>query len=126
MEAAQKQFFDAFEAVKIKPDPGATVAWDPAMVVVYALRHLDPDPSAAQVRDYIARLKGFGGINGLYDFPKIPQRGLNIDDVVVTRWSPARETGKSSANRRESRSADNQLQPTERPSSGRARSPAEA
>ena len=70
VEKAQKQFFDAFEAVKIKPDIGATLAWDPAMIVVDALRHLDPDPSAAQVRDYIARLKGFAGINGLYDFPK--------------------------------------------------------
>ena len=92
VEAAQKQFFDAFEAVKIKPDHGATLAWDPAMIVVDALRHLDPDPSATQVRDYIARLKGFAGINGLYDFPKIPQRGLDIDDVVVTLWSPAHQT----------------------------------
>ena len=92
VEAAQKQFFDAFEAVKIKPDDGATLAWDPAMIVVDALRHLDPNPSAAQVRDYIARLKGFAGINGLYDFPKIPQRGLDIDDVVVTRWSPTHQT----------------------------------
>ena len=48
----------------------ATLAWDPAMIVIDALRHLDPNPSAAQVRDYIARLKGFAGINGLYDFPK--------------------------------------------------------
>ena len=92
VEEAQKQFFDAFEAVKIKPDLGATLAWDPAMIVVDALRHLDPDPSATQVRDYIARLKGFAGINGLYDFPKIPQRGLDIDDAVVTRWSPTHQT----------------------------------
>ena len=62
------------------------------MIVIDALRHLDPNPSAAQVRDYIARLKGFAGINGLYDFPKIPQRGLDIDDVVVTLWSPTRQT----------------------------------
>ena len=92
VEAAQKQFFDAFEAVNIKPDDGATLAWDPAMIVVDALRHLDPNPSAAQVRDYIARLKGFAGINGLYDFPKIPQRGLDINDVVVTLWSPTHQT----------------------------------
>ena len=92
VEKAQKQFFDAFEAVKIKPDYGATLAWDPAMIVIDALRHLDPNPSAAQVRDYIARLKGFAGINGLYDFAKTPQRGLDINNVVVTRWSPAHQT----------------------------------
>ena len=62
------------------------------MIVVDALRHLDPDSSATQVRDYIARLKGFAGINGLYDFPNIPQRGLGIDDAVVTLWSPAHQT----------------------------------
>ena len=92
VEKAQKEFFDAFEAVKIKPDNGATLAWDPAMIVVDALRHLDPNPSAAQVRDYIARLKGFAGINGLYDFPNSPQRGLGINEVIVTRWSPTDQT----------------------------------
>ena len=91
VEAVQKQFYDAFETVKIKPDSGAILAWDPAMIVVDALRHLDPNPSAAQVRDYIARLKGYAGIEGLYDFPKSPQRGLDINEIVVTLWSPARQ-----------------------------------
>jgi branched-chain amino acid transport system substrate-binding protein len=91
VESAQKQFFAAFEAVKIQPDLGATLAWEPAMIVIDALRHLDPNPSATQVRDYIVQLKGFAGINGLYDFPKEPQRGLGIDDAVVTRWSPAQQ-----------------------------------
>ncbi len=57
MEEAQKQFYDAFEAVKFKPDQSTTADWDPAMIVIDALRHLDPDPSAAQVRDYIAQLR---------------------------------------------------------------------
>ena len=92
VEKAQKQFFDEYEAVKMKPDFGSTLAWDPAMIVVDALRHLDPDSSATQVRDYIARLKGFAGINGLYDFPNIPQRGLGISDVIVTRWNPTDQT----------------------------------
>ena len=91
VENAQKQFFDAFEAVKVQPDLGATLAWEPAMIVIDALRHLDPNPSATQVRDYIVQLKGFAGINGLYDFAKDPQRGLGLDDAVVTRWNAAQQ-----------------------------------
>ncbi len=92
VETAQKQFFDAFDAAHYKPDIGATLAWDPALVVIHALRHLKPNPTAQQVRDYIAKLKGFAGINGVYDFPARPQRGLDIHDAVVTRWSPAHKT----------------------------------
>ena len=48
------------------------------MIVVDALRHLAPNASAAQVRDYILQLKGYAGINGLYDFEAVPQRGLGV------------------------------------------------
>lgn len=92
VEKAQKQFFDAFAAAGSKPDLAATLSWDPAMIVVDALRHLPAGASAAQIRAYVAHLKGFAGVNGLYDFPKIPQRGLNLDDAVVTRWSPTHKT----------------------------------
>ena len=33
--------------------------WDPAMIVVSALRKLGPDATATQIRDYIAGLRGF-------------------------------------------------------------------
>ncbi len=44
------------------------------------------------MRDYIASLKGFAGINGIYDFSKTPQRGLDVQDAVVTLWSSAKQT----------------------------------
>jgi branched-chain amino acid transport system substrate-binding protein len=92
VETAQQQFFDIFKAADAKPDLGATIAWDPAMIVIDALRHLGPDATAQQVRDYIANLKGFAGINGVYDFPKNPQRGLDVQGAIVTLWNPARQT----------------------------------
>jgi branched-chain amino acid transport system substrate-binding protein len=92
VEKAQQQFFDTFKAANAKPDIAATLAWDPAMIVIAALRHLGPDATAQQVRDYIANLKGYAGINGVYDFPKIPQRGLDVQGAVVTSWSPAHQT----------------------------------
>ena len=92
VEAAQKRFFDVFKAANAKPDLAATLAWDPAMIVIDALQHLGPKATAQQVRDYIGALKGFAGINGVYDFPKIPHRGLGVQGAVVTLWSPTKQT----------------------------------
>jgi branched-chain amino acid transport system substrate-binding protein len=92
VEKAQQLYFNAFKAANIKPDIAASLAWDPAMIVIDTLRHLGPKATAQQVRDYIAGLKGYAGINGIYDFPKIPQRGLDVQGAVVTLWSPAHQT----------------------------------
>jgi branched-chain amino acid transport system substrate-binding protein len=92
VETAQKRFFDAFKAANEKPDIAATLAWDPMLIVIDALQHLGPSATAQQVRDYIAALKGFAGINGIYDFTKVPQRGLNVQDAIVTKWSPTAQT----------------------------------
>jgi len=92
VEKAQAQFFDAFKATNINPDFAQTLAWDPALIVIDALRHLGVNAGAKEVRDYIANLKGFAGLNGIYDFPKTPQRGLDVDGAVVTLWSPAHQT----------------------------------
>ncbi|HTI86158.1 MAG TPA: ABC transporter substrate-binding protein [Alphaproteobacteria bacterium] len=88
-KAKQKEFFDAFKAANIQPDVASELAWDPAMILIDALRKLGPSATAAQVREYISKLKGFVGANGTYDFVKTPQRGLEVDNVVVTRWSPS-------------------------------------
>jgi branched-chain amino acid transport system substrate-binding protein len=92
VEKAQAQFFDTFKAANIKPDIAATLAWDPAMLVIDALRHLGANAGAQQVRDYVAGLDGFAGVNGIYDFPKDPQRGLDVQGAVMTLWSPEKQT----------------------------------
>jgi branched-chain amino acid transport system substrate-binding protein len=92
VEAAQKRFFDAYKAANAKPDYPATLAWDPIMIAINALQHLGPNATAKQVRDYIGALKGFAGIDGVYDFPKIPQRGLDVQGAVVTLWNPTKQT----------------------------------
>jgi branched-chain amino acid transport system substrate-binding protein len=92
VEKAQKTYFDIYKAADSKPDIAASLAWDPAMIVVDTLRQLGPKATAQQVRDYIANLKGYAGINGLYDFPKNPQRGLDVSGAVVTLWSAKHKT----------------------------------
>lgn len=92
VEAAQKVFFDTYNTANAKPDLGATLAWDPTMIVIDALQHLGANATAQQVRDYIGGLKGFAGINGVYDFPKIPQRGIDVQAAVITLWNPTAQT----------------------------------
>ena len=88
VEAAQHEFYGAFAAAGLVPDSASVQSWDPATVVVTALRALPPDPTARQLRDHLEHMKNVAGVNGLYDFEKVPQRGLSEDAVVVTRWNP--------------------------------------
>ncbi len=91
VEKAQKRFFDAYREANIRPDTASSLAWDPGMITIDAVRSLPPNASAADVRAHIAKLKGYGGINGTYDFTKSPQRGLDVSSAVVTRWDPKKE-----------------------------------
>jgi len=84
----QKAFYGAFKQAGSNPDIASELAWDPALIVVDALKKLGTKAGALQIRDYLASLKGYAGINGIYDFDKEPQRGLNVSNAVVTRWSP--------------------------------------
>ncbi len=74
--------------VNAKPDQIEISAWDPAMLLVDTLRKLGADASAAKLRAYLVGLKGWIGVNGVYDFPALPQRGLGQNSVVIVRWNP--------------------------------------
>jgi len=89
---AQKAFYDEYAAAGQKPDLPASIAWNTGLIVVDSLRKLGTNVTAAQLRDHIANLKGFAGIDGVHDFHASPQRGLGLSDVVVTRWDPAKGT----------------------------------
>lgn len=90
--AAKETFYKAFEGTDIKPDGPSTFAWDPALLVVEALRHLKPNATADDLRAYLLSLQGFAGINGMYDFKAAPNRGLDEKNVIVTRWDPNQKT----------------------------------
>ena len=89
---AKDAFFRAFEGTDVKPDGPSTYAWDPALLVVEALRKLKTDASAEDLRAYLRELKDFAGVNGHYDFNAVPNRGLGESNVVITRWDPAAQT----------------------------------
>jgi branched-chain amino acid transport system substrate-binding protein len=91
IETAKEDFYRYYEAAGVKPDAASGLAWDATLAIVDSLRQLGPKTSAAAIRDHLVHLKGFGGVNGLYDFEKYPQRGLGVENVVVTRWNGASE-----------------------------------
>jgi branched-chain amino acid transport system substrate-binding protein len=65
-------------------------AWDPALLVVDALKKLGASASGVQLHDSMIALKGWVGANGPYDFHAVPQRGIGQGAVVVVRWNPGR------------------------------------
>ena len=85
---AQKKMFDAYAAAGVDPDISAALAWDAGVLSVEALRSVGAAAKPEQVRAYLAGVKGWAGINGIYDFTNVPQRGLDENDAVVTRWQP--------------------------------------
>jgi branched-chain amino acid transport system substrate-binding protein len=89
--AKQKEFYDLFRSQGVEPDQGSVIGWQPAMLVTSVLQTLGANATAAQVQDYLQHLKGFPSIVGFYDFEKTPQRGLGIDNAIMTRWNAGRQ-----------------------------------
>jgi hypothetical protein len=65
------------------------IGWDPTMIVIDAYRHIGPDATADQLRDYVDNLHGYAGTSGVYDFGDPEQRGLTINALVIDKWDPA-------------------------------------
>jgi branched-chain amino acid transport system substrate-binding protein len=86
VEAEQQEMYRTLAAANIVPDQHTAAAWDPAAIVIAALRKVGPDAAPEQIRQAIAALEDYAGIDGMYNFKKVPQRGLDQADAVVTLW----------------------------------------
>lgn len=92
MREAHAAFYRAFDAAALKPDIAADLAWDPAMIAVAALRTLGTGTTAPQLHDFLEHLDRHPGVDGIFNFEKVPQRGLDGSDAVMTRWDAGSET----------------------------------
>jgi branched-chain amino acid transport system substrate-binding protein len=88
VEKVQHEMYAVLKAHGYKPDNMVATSWDAGLIVVAALNKLGPQASAAQLRDYIANLSDFPGIDGIYNFKKYPERGLGPDASTVTAYDP--------------------------------------
>jgi branched-chain amino acid transport system substrate-binding protein len=86
---AQTIYFDAFKAAGLKPEFPNTLGWDPTMIAVDALRHLGPNATPQQYRDYINSLHSWAGINGIYDFRDGKGHGIGQNAVIMMTYDPA-------------------------------------
>ena len=86
VEAAQHAMYAALKTRNLKADNMEATSWDAALIVVAALRALGPEATAEQIRNYIANLSDFAGVDGLYDFKANPERGLGQNSSIVVRY----------------------------------------
>jgi branched-chain amino acid transport system substrate-binding protein len=92
MRSAIDTFLRAYNDAGIKPDSAPGYVWDAGLITVAAFRKFGAGATAAQIHDYITHLRGFAGIDGMYDFVAVPQRGVGKASAVLTRWDPAKAT----------------------------------
>jgi branched-chain amino acid transport system substrate-binding protein len=88
IEAAQHAMYAALAAHGLKADNMEATSWDAALIVVAGLRALGPTATADELRRYIAGLKDFAGVDGIYDFTANPERGLGPESATVIRYDP--------------------------------------
>jgi len=86
IEEAQHAMYAALKARGLRADNMEATSWDAGLIVVAALRALGPDASAEQVRQYIANLTDFAGVDGFYNFKANPERGLGPESSIVVRY----------------------------------------
>ena len=92
-DAAEKGAYDAYvramNAHGTPVDCLQSLAWDPALLITSALRHVGTSGTPEQLRAYLANVRGIAGVNGTYDFKRVPQRGIDDRSVVIVRWNEA-------------------------------------
>jgi branched-chain amino acid transport system substrate-binding protein len=92
-KAAIQDCLDAMAAIGAKPDLLALTGWDPALIVVEAIKKIGiANVTPERLRSTIAGLNGFVGAAGVYDFRDVPQRGLNEKQTYVSRWDADKGT----------------------------------
>lgn len=88
IETAQHAMYAALAEHKLKADNMEATSWDAALIIVAALRKLGPTATAEQIRQFIANLTDFPGIDGVYNFKASPERGLGPDSAIAVTYDP--------------------------------------
>ena len=87
---AEDLFYNTFKATGTVPDIAQSFSWDPALIVLDAIKHDGFDATPEQLKQYIMNLHSFAGINGIYDFRDGSQRGLTAGTAIILNWDGAK------------------------------------
>jgi branched-chain amino acid transport system substrate-binding protein len=88
VEKIQHEMYAILGKHGFKADNNTADTWDAALITITGLRALGPDATAEKLRQWIAGLKDFAGINGIYDFTQFPDRGLSHATSALVRYEP--------------------------------------
>ena len=86
IEKVQHEMYAILGERGLKADNMVATSWDAGLIVVEALRKLGPDATAEQLRQSIAGLADFAGVDGIYDFKAYPERGLGPTSSAIVRY----------------------------------------
>ncbi len=89
---AVRDYVQTIGTLGLHADNNHGIVWDPASIVVAALRKYGTNATAAQLHDYISNLHDWAGIIGEYDFRDGSQRGVGRKNGIIVRWDPAKQT----------------------------------
>lgn len=92
LRTAIDEYYNGYRAQGLTPSPESPLSWDPAKIVVAALRALGTDATGDQVADYINNLHDFAGASGIYDFRNGDHHGLTDTALVWVKWQPTQKT----------------------------------
>jgi hypothetical protein len=92
IRAAIDELNATYRKAGLEPLPESPFSWDPAKIVVAALRALGPDATGEQVGEYISNLHDFVASSGIYDFRIGDHHGLTDSALVFVKWVPAQKT----------------------------------
>lgn len=91
LRGAAEEYLNAMKDAGVQPNALQLYAWDPAKLVITALRALPQNTTAEQLHAYLANLHGFAGVMGIYDFRTGDhQHGLSGAAFPFIRWDPDR------------------------------------
>jgi branched-chain amino acid transport system substrate-binding protein len=86
MEKAQHDMYAILKERGVRADNMTATSWDAGLIVVEGLRKLGPAATPEKLRDFIANLSDFAGIDGIYDFKKNPERGIGADASAIMSY----------------------------------------
>ena len=73
IEKKQHEMYAILKEHNLRADNQVATSWDAGLIVVEGLRKLGPNATAAQLRDFIANLTNFAGVDGDLRFHQIPR-----------------------------------------------------
>ena len=86
VQSAVSSFQSAVTAAGGTPGLGWGLAWDPASLLIGALKKLGPTATSDQILNYMQNLKDVAGVMGLYNTSTTNHRGLTTSAVYLASW----------------------------------------